>query len=187
MFDLLGSGTACLVWTSPLPGDVGAAALHRPDRRRQAAPADERDQQPRRARTLTYAPSTKFYLQDRAAGTPWLTRLPFPVHVVERVETDDAVSRTSYVASYSYHHGFYDGVEREFRGFARVDALDADSVPAASGIGTFTSTPGATETIRAAAGLDAHLVSHRRLLRRADIAGAPGAEYCAARPGSRPT
>ena len=36
---------------------------------------------------VDYAPSTKFYLQDKRAGTPWITRLPFPVHVVERVET----------------------------------------------------------------------------------------------------
>jgi hypothetical protein len=34
-----------------------------------------------------YAASTKFYLQDREAGTPWITKLPFPVHVVESVET----------------------------------------------------------------------------------------------------
>ena len=34
---------------------------------------------------IEYAPSTKFYLDDRDAGRPWITRLPFPVHVVERV------------------------------------------------------------------------------------------------------
>ena len=36
---------------------------------------------------VDYAPSTKFYLQDKRDGKPWITRLPFPVHVVERVET----------------------------------------------------------------------------------------------------
>ena len=34
---------------------------------------------------IDYASSTKFYLADRLAGHPWITRLPFPVHVVERV------------------------------------------------------------------------------------------------------
>ena len=38
---------------------------------------------------VQYAPSTKFYLADKLAGKPWITRLPFPVHVVERVETFD--------------------------------------------------------------------------------------------------
>jgi RHS repeat-associated protein len=146
VFDLLGTGTACLVWTSGLPGDV-AAPLRYMDLTGGVKPhlLTSVTNNLGAQRTLSYAPSTKFYLQDRAAGTPWLTRLPFPVHVIERVETDDAVSHTSFVAQYSYHHGFYDGIEREFRGFARVEVLDSDMLPAQSGIGTFTSTPQVSE------------------------------------------
>ncbi len=141
-FDLLGCGTACLVWTSALPAQT-AQPLRYIDLTGGVKPylltglTNNLGAQ----NSLSYAPSTKFYLQDRAAGTPWVTRLPFPVHVVERVQTDDAVSRTTLVSTYSYHHGFYDGVEREFRGFARVDQLDADSIPVASGTGMFTATP----------------------------------------------
>ncbi|HWL88987.1 MAG TPA: toxin TcdB middle/C-terminal domain-containing protein, partial [Polyangiaceae bacterium] len=58
---------------------------------------------------------------------PWVTRLPFPVHVVERVEKVDHVSKTKLVSRYRYHHGFYDGVEREYRGFAYVEQWDAES------------------------------------------------------------
>ncbi|MFJ1811319.1 MULTISPECIES: toxin TcdB middle/N-terminal domain-containing protein [unclassified Streptomyces] len=47
---------------------------------------------------IEYAPSTAFYLRDKAAGTPWLSRLPFPVHVVERVTTFDQVSRNQFVS-----------------------------------------------------------------------------------------
>jgi RHS repeat-associated protein len=146
VFDLLGTGTACVVWTSALPGDT-ALPLRYIDLTGGQKPhlLTTADNKLGATRTLTYAPSTKFYLQDRAAGTPWVTRLPFPVHVVERVQIDDAVSATTYVNSYSYHHGYYDGVEREFRGFARVDALDTDLLTAASGIGTFTSTPDVDE------------------------------------------
>ena len=75
---------------------------------------------------ICYAPSTKFYVADKLAGTPWITRLPFPVQVVERVETLDRISRNRFVSRYTYHHGYYDGVEREFRGFARVDQYDAE-------------------------------------------------------------
>jgi hypothetical protein len=46
--------------------------------------------------------------------------------VVRRVETYDAVSRNRIVTRYCYHHGFYDGLEREFRGFGRVDQLDTE-------------------------------------------------------------
>ena len=141
-FDLLGTGTACAVWTSPLPKDT-IAPLRYVDLTAGVKPylLSTVTNNLGAQRSLTYAPSTKFYLQDRAAGTPWFTRLPFPVHVVERTRTDDAISRTSYTCSYSYHHGFYDGVEREFRGFARVETLDTDTIPADSGAGSFTDGP----------------------------------------------
>ncbi|MCP4288289.1 MAG: hypothetical protein GY792_28290, partial [Gammaproteobacteria bacterium] len=73
-----------------------------------------------------YAPSTKFYLADKAAGKPWITRIPFPVHVVERVETFDHISRNRFVTRYAYHHGYFDGVEREFRGFGMVEQWDTE-------------------------------------------------------------
>jgi hypothetical protein len=41
-----------------------------------------------------------------------------------RFETLDRISRNRFVTRYSSHHGYYDGVEREFRGFARVDQYD---------------------------------------------------------------
>lgn len=78
--------------------------------------------------TVTYAPSTAFLLRDRAAGRPWLTTLPFPVHVVERVDVLDRVTGARAVTRYAYHHGTYDGVEREFRGFACVDQWDTEEV-----------------------------------------------------------
>jgi Insecticide toxin TcdB middle/N-terminal region/Insecticide toxin TcdB middle/C-terminal region len=86
---------------------------------------------------IRYASSTQFYLADKAAGKHWVTRLPFPVHVVERVETYDQVSRNRFVTSYTYHHGFYDGVEREFRGFGRVDQMDTEEFAALSASGEF--------------------------------------------------
>ena len=79
---------------------------------------------------VDYAPSTKFYLQDKRDGKPWITRLPFPVHVVERVTTYDYISRNRFVTRYEYHHGYFDGVEREFRGFGRVDQFDTEAFAA---------------------------------------------------------
>jgi RHS repeat-associated protein len=136
VFDLLGTGTACAVVTSSLPHDA-TVPLRYVDLTAGTKPyllttiTNNLGAQ----HCLTYAPSTKFYLQDRAAGTPWATRLPFPVHVVEKTCVDDAISDTTYTCSYTYHHGYYDGVEREFRGFARVDTLDTDTLPADRGIG----------------------------------------------------
>ena len=68
--------------------------------------------------------------RTRRPETPWITRLPFPVHVVERVETHDLISRNRFVTRYAYHHGFYDGVEREFRGFGMVEQFDTEELAA---------------------------------------------------------
>jgi len=136
--DLLGNGTACLVWSSPLPGDAGHSMRyidlmggekpHLLVRSRNNLGAETR---------VFYSPSTKFYLADRRAGRPWITRLPFPVHVVEHVETYDWVSRNRFVTRYAYHHGFYDGVEREFRGFGMVEQWDTEELGALSAGGVF--------------------------------------------------
>lgn len=136
--DLLGRGTACLLWSSPQPADAGRQ-LRYLDLMRGRKPhlLDRTDNNLGAETRIDYASSTKFYLADKAAGMPWVTRLPFPVHVVERVETYDRVSRNRFVTRYTYHHGFYDGVEREFRGFGRVDQLDTEVFAALSAAGSF--------------------------------------------------
>ena len=125
--DLLGRGTMCLLWSSSLPFDaqrslryvdlMNGQKPHLLTHTRNNLGAETR---------IDYASSTEFYLADKAAGVPWVTRLPFPVHVVKRIETYDYISRNHFVSSYTYHHGFFDGVEREFRGFGRVDQLDTE-------------------------------------------------------------
>ena len=129
--DLLGNGTVCLVWSSPLPGDarrpmryvnlMGGRKPHLLVKTINNLGAETR---------VKYAPSTKFYLQDKRDGKPWITRLPFPVHVVERVETFDHISRNRFVTRYAYHHGHFDGEEREFRGFGMVEQWDTEEFAA---------------------------------------------------------
>jgi RHS repeat-associated protein len=125
--DLLGNGTACLVWSSPLPGHA-----HQPMRYIDLLGGQKPHLLVKTVNNLGaethvhYAPSTKFYLADKKAGKPWITRISFPVHVVERVETFDRISRNCFVTRYAYHHGYFDGVEREFRGFGMVEQWDTE-------------------------------------------------------------
>ncbi|MDT5027545.1 MAG: hypothetical protein QOE61_3971, partial [Micromonosporaceae bacterium] len=129
--DLLGDGTACLVWSSPLPGDtrrpmryvnlMGGRKPHLLVRTTNSLGAETR---------VDYAPSTRFQLQDKRDGRPWVSRLPFAVHVVERVEIYDHVSRSRFVSRYAYHHGHFDGDEREFRGFGMVEQWDTEEFAA---------------------------------------------------------
>jgi len=76
---------------------------------------------------VEYRPSTYFYLRDQAGPrTRWRTTLPFPVQVVSKVEVVDQISRGRLTTEYRYHHGYWDGVEREFRGFAMVEQFDTE-------------------------------------------------------------
>ncbi|MCK1642487.1 VCBS repeat-containing protein [Bradyrhizobium sp. 157] len=135
--DLLGNGTACLVWSSPLPGDA-----RRPMRYMNLMGGHKPHLLVKTANNLgaetvvQYTSSIKFYLQDRRDGKPWITRLPFPVHVVERVETRDHISRNRFVTRYAYHHGYFDGVEREFRGFGMVEQWDTEELAVLSAAST---------------------------------------------------
>jgi RHS repeat-associated protein len=77
---------------------------------------------------VDYASSTHFYLQDqKRTETRWKTTLPFPVHVVSRVEVIDHFSKGKLTTEYQYHHGYWDGAEREFRGFGMVEQRDTES------------------------------------------------------------
>lgn len=125
--NLLGNGTACLVWSSALPGDarrpmryvnlMGDNKPHLLVSAKNNLGAETR---------VEYAPSIKFSLQDKRAGKPWITRLPFPVHLVERITVKDDWRKTEFSTTYSYHHGYFDGIEREFRGFGRVEQIDVE-------------------------------------------------------------
>ena len=125
--DVRGTGTACLVWSSPLP-ETGRPRLRYLDLVGGVKPhlLTASSNNLGAETHVTYAASTRFALEDRAAGRPWATRLPFPVHVVERVETLDRISRNRFVSRYTYHDGYFDGVEREFRGFGMVEQYDTE-------------------------------------------------------------
>jgi RHS repeat-associated protein len=134
--DLLGTGTACLVWSSSAPA-TASTSLRYVDLLQSRKPhlLCTVDNGIGATASITYAPSTQFYLEDAAAGRPWATRLPFVVQTVAQVQTTDAIAKTVNVMRYRYAHGLYDGVEREFRGFGRVDAWDADTVSSDHGAG----------------------------------------------------
>ena len=135
--DLLGNGTACLVWSSPLPDDAGRPMRYMDLMGRKPHLLVKVVNNLGAETRVTYAPSTKFYLEDKKAGKPWITRLPFPVHVVERVETCDHISRNRFTTRYAYHHGYYDGEEREFRGFGMVEQWDTEVIGVQTEIGAF--------------------------------------------------
>lgn len=127
LVDLLGTGVAGLLWSRN--ADATGPSLLFLDFTGGAKPylLNEVDNHAGAVTRVEYAPSTRFYLEDeRRPETRWKTTLPFPVQVVSRVETLDQVSGGKLTTEYRYHHGYWDGVEREFRGFGRVDQRDTE-------------------------------------------------------------
>jgi RHS repeat-associated protein len=125
--DLLGQGTTCLVWSSPLPAAanrpvfyidiMGGVKPHLLSTVKNNLGAETK---------ITYGTSTQHYLKDLSEGHKWLTRLSFPVQVVDQITHEDFITKSRLVTTYRYHHGFFDGEEREFRGFACVEQWDAE-------------------------------------------------------------
>jgi hypothetical protein len=126
--DLHGTGMAGLLWSTTTNGS--GSALRFLDLAGGVKPylPDEMSNHLGATTKVEYRPSTAYFLADQGASvTRWRTTLPFPVHVVARVEVTDAHSGGRLVTEYRYHHGYWDGLEREFRGFAMVEQLDTET------------------------------------------------------------
>jgi RHS repeat-associated protein len=126
--DLLGTGTACIVWSSPMPRFAGQP-LRYIDLLGGRKPYVVSGYQNNLGKVVRweYRSSTQYYLDDKRAGRPWATKLPFPVQCVSKVSMTDEVSRTYLSSEYRYHHGAYDHVERELRGFGMVEQIDSET------------------------------------------------------------
>jgi RHS repeat-associated protein len=129
VMDFLGTGTACLVWSSPLP-KYADAPIQYIDLMAGIKPhlLVQYHNGTGKTVSVSYKTSTQYYLQDKQDGLKWATRLPFPVHCIDTVTTYDVVSDTRFAQSYRYRHGYYDHEEREFRGFGYVETVDIETV-----------------------------------------------------------
>lgn len=67
---------------------------------------------------MHYSSSVAEMVRDAEAGRRWSQTLPFPVPVVSSMEVDDGLN--IYRTEFAYRNGYYDAVEKEFRGFAQV-------------------------------------------------------------------
>jgi hypothetical protein len=153
--DMLGSGISGVLWSADF-GGLARQHMFFLDLTGGTKPylLNEMDNHIGAITRVTYASSTTFYLEDqKKPETRWKTPLPFPVQVVARVEAIDELSKGRLTTVYRYHHGYWDGVEREFRGFGMVEQFDSDIFAAALkdvGAGSYRFStidcPGATST-----------------------------------------
>ena len=127
--DMLGIGTPGLLWTSRrLPGFENNFNFLDLTGGVKPYLITEMNNHMGAITRVQYAPSTKFYLADQEKKeTEWKAHLPFPVQVVERVEVIDELSKGKLTTEYRYHHGYWDGIEREFRGFGMVEQHNSET------------------------------------------------------------
>lgn len=132
--DVLGNGTTCLVFTKAAPVTkhyyydfVGETMLDG-IRVKSMKPylLNEIDNNLGSVTQIQYCSSTKFYLEDKREGNSWITKLPFPVQLVEKTIVRDKITGSRYTQRFKYHDGYYDPVEREFRGFGFVETWDTE-------------------------------------------------------------
>ncbi len=125
--DLLGNGMPCIVWSGNFPEEAHAP-LRYIDLMNSKKPhiLIRYKNNIGKEVYLEYTASTKFYIEDKLAGKPWVTKLHFPVHCISKTETIDKISGYRFVSSYKYHHGYFDHAEREFRGFGMVEQKDSE-------------------------------------------------------------
>jgi RHS repeat-associated protein len=129
--DLLGKGSSCLCWAGPDGPATDDLVIRYLDLSGGSKPYLLRSWSNGLGLTIDaqYTPSTKFYHADDRNGKPWKTKLPFPVHTLSRLVEKDDVTGSSRTAKYRYHDGYFDGVEREFRGFGMVEKWEFEKFP----------------------------------------------------------
>lgn len=73
---------------------------------------------------IKYSTSSHYALEDKLKGQPWLTTVPFPVQVVKEISTYDRISHISSMTRYAWHEGYYDPINKAFRGFGYIESWD---------------------------------------------------------------
>ena len=95
--------------------------------------------------SVTYRSSAQEWLDEKerllALARAPVCHLPFPLPVVKKQEQHDEITDNRLTQSFTWREGFYDGREREFRGFGYLQQLDCE-------IGADPSEPGFNEPVQ---------------------------------------
>ncbi|MCP1441296.1 hypothetical protein J3D54_000428 [Pseudomonas sp. GGS8] len=83
--------------------------------------------------TLGHVSSAQCWLDEKRkalmAGERPVCYLPFPQQVLKWLRQDDEITGNYLMQFFEYFEGYYDGTEREFRGFGRVYQTDSELTP----------------------------------------------------------
>ncbi|MFE1797716.1 SpvB/TcaC N-terminal domain-containing protein [Streptomyces sp. NPDC059517] len=124
--DLLGTGTGGVLYSRDNPG-TGRPSMYFLDLSGGVKPRllTEVDNHIGALTRIGYRSSSAFASADSAdRRTRWRTALPCIVPVVHTLETIDRISGNKLTTTYTYRHGYWDGLDAEFRGFGCVEQTE---------------------------------------------------------------
>lgn len=119
--DMNGNGSTDIVWNDPARG-IFLKYLELHPASKPNLLVEMRNGMGRRLE-LEYRTSTDYWLEAEAAGDPWTAIPPFPIPVVSAFTEYDGMGST-YRTEVTYRNGYYDGKEREFRGFEEAVQIE---------------------------------------------------------------
>jgi insecticidal toxin complex protein TccC len=77
--------------------------------------------------TFIYRSSAQEWLDAKKENPEQRCYLPFPVHVVSCINNHDEITDNQFQQRFIYRLGYYDGLEREFRGFGYISHMDSET------------------------------------------------------------
>ncbi|WP_448091810.1 SpvB/TcaC N-terminal domain-containing protein [Pseudomonas lini] len=91
---------------------------------------------------INYRSSAQEWLDEKAEknkrGKSPTCRVPFALHLVSNQTQLDEITGNRLMQNFSYRQGYYDGIEREFRGFGLVLQTDSETSPGDADLQGFT-------------------------------------------------
>jgi hypothetical protein len=120
--DMNGNGTTDVLWNNPEDSDVNPSKTWQyleicPDDKPYLLKTVTNGIG--RAITFSYSSTTQEYIRDRDSK-PWPAGVPNPTTVLASFDVKDGQGNT-YRTELKYHEGYYDGEDKEFRGFASAE------------------------------------------------------------------
>ena len=83
---------------------------------------------------VTYDSSVREALRASDLGETWAYKLPHPATLVVEKKVYDGLNDVTQVLSYDYRDGYYDGDEKQFRGYQRTQTSTEANAFQAAGI-----------------------------------------------------
>ncbi len=168
--DMNGSGSTDIVWVD-LAGDVSYLELFPVQPHLLAKIQNNLGM----IQEIAYGTSVEQAARDANEGRPWIHELPHAMRLVTRVDVYDTLNDLHEITELRYRDGFYDGLEKSFRGYQRVETTSPGDASIEAGRTRLEFDVGDQDAYRAGLRLSQEVFSNDRLLQQtsAEFADCP--------------